>query len=283
MKRILLTGATGFVGGNIIDELQKKYTIFAPKRHELDLSDISELETFIKNKKIDNIIHCANPTPIKNPLDKSEEMIEKSLRYFMNFYQLKHLVDKFIYFGSGAEYGKDKDIINVTETEIGKKFPYDSYGFAKYLMNMFAEMSENIYNLRLFGCYGPNDHESKFITHAIHCCMEHKDITIRQNCTFDYLHVYDIIPVVCYMLDNSPKYHAYNVCSGKAITLVEIAQIVKNLMKSDNDIVLLKEGLNYEYTASNERLQNEIPYWNITNITDGIKMQIEYEMKGGKL
>ena len=279
MKRVLITGTTGFVGKNILPLLKKKYDVFFPSRKELDLLDENKISEYIRNNKIDVVLQCANPNPVKNPdKDNLTTMFEDSMRIFYNFYNLRGCYDKMIYIGSGAEYAKTRDIVKAKETDIGKFIPEDSYGLAKLYMNELARNSDNIYNLRLFGCYGPYDHSSKFITHAIDCCLKKEDITIRQNCVFDYIHVTDVAKAMIYMIDKEPEFHDYNVCSGKGIELFEIASIVKEYMSSDSKIKILKEGFNKEYTGSNERFlketKGEIEFMDIIT---GIKLQIKHE------
>ena len=180
--------------------------------------------------------------------------------------------------GSGAEYDKSLDISLITENEVGRSVPKDSYGLAKYTINKIIEKNDKQCNLRIFACYGPTDHESKFITHAIHCCMNDEDITIRQNCYFDYMHVSDLAKILDYFIYNKPRYSAYNVCTATRVTLYDIANIVRRQMGKDTDIVILNEGWNREYTGSNNRLIKEIGGYDFMSLEDGIGIQIESEL-----
>lgn len=278
MQKVLLTGSTGFVGKNIYPLLKDKYHIVAPTRQELDLKNTEAVYEYIEKGKFDTVIHSANPNPVKNALDNGDTMFEDSMRIFMNFYKARNLCGKLLYLGSGAEYDKSLEIVSIKEEEADRSIPKEYYGFSKYIMNELARGSNNVYNLRLFGCYGPYDHESKFITHAIRCCMRAEDITIRQNCYFDYMHVFDIAKVISWFIENNPKYHDYNVCSGKRISLKEIAEKVKEQMNSPKSVIILNDGFNREYTASNARLINEMidtDSW--IGIDEGIAMQIQWE------
>ena len=58
--RIYITGGTGLVGSNIIEnENIKQCTIIAPKHSELDLLNFNEVKNFIKEEKPNLIIHTA--------------------------------------------------------------------------------------------------------------------------------------------------------------------------------------------------------------------------------
>lgn len=280
MKKVLLTGGTGFIGSNIKPYLETKCELYAPTRKELNLFDQYEVRNYIKNKGIEVVIHSANPNPVKNSLDKRETMFEDSIRIFMNLYRAEDCYEYMYTLGSGAEYDKSKDICLIREEEELRSVPYDLYGLAKYTINQIIAKSSKQCNLRVFACYGPTDHSSKFITHAIRCCMQHKDITIRQNCYFDYMYVSDLGKIIAYFIENKPSYNSYNVCTGKRVTLIQIAETVKKLMNSKSEIVMLNTGLGKEYTGSNERLISEIGDYKFMSLEDGIALQIESEEKG---
>ena len=277
MKRVLLTGGTGFIGRNIKPYLKNICVLFAPSRTELNLFDENDVRDYIQKNKIDIVIHSANPNPAKNMLDKQETMFEDSIRIFMNLYRAQDLYEMMYTLGSGAEYDKSKDIVLVTEEEETRSVPYDSYGLAKYTMNQIISKSDKQCNLRIFACYGPTDHESKFITHVIRCCLKNEDITIRQNCVFDYMQVMDLAKILAYFVYHLPKFRSYNVCTGVRKSLYEIAETIRLQMKTNNSIKVIKDGLNKEYTGSNERLIRELGSYEFITLEEGIRIQIESE------
>lgn len=198
-------------------------------------------------------------------------MLSDSLRIFYNLEKYNDYYGKMYYFGSGAEFDKTSDISNIREQEFGKSIPKNYYGFAKYIMNREAIKSKNIYNLRLFGVYGRyEDYRTKFISNAICRTLLDKSITIKQNVYFDYLYVDDLCIIVEKFLNIEPKYHDYNICSGEKIDLYSLGEKVLDISEKCLDIIIDKDGLNYEYTASNQRMINEIRY-ELTNIDIGIK------------
>ncbi len=277
MKRVLLTGGSGFIGRNIKPILEKKVILFAPTRKELDLKNEIAVREYIKNNNIEIVIHAANPNPVKNSLDKAESMFEDSIRVFMNLYHAEDLYERMYTLGSGAEYDKSKEISLIKEEEQGRSVPYDTYGLIKYTIDKIIAGSVKQYNLRIFACYGPTDHESKFITHCVQCCLKKEDITIRQDCYFDYMQVTDLANILLYFVNNIPKFHTYNVCTSKRILPSEIAKMVQEEMDVNNKIILLKEGFNKEYTGNNSRLIEEIGDYHFIDLREGIRIQIESE------
>lgn len=278
MGKILLTGGSGFVGRNVAPILDKKYTILAPERFALDLRSEKEVKKYILSNDIEMILHSANPNPAKNPgSDRASSMFEDCMRVFMNIYSTRSYVDKIIYLGSGAEFDKRYDMISIKEEEFGRSIPLDIYGCTKYIMNELAANSDNIFNIRLFACYGPTDADDKFITHVIHNILYDDAVTIRQNCMFDYIHVYDLAKVLDYAIGHRLKYHDYNVASGRRISIEEIAEIVIKQMGSSKKICIGKEGWNKEYTPDISRIKE----WGIVDsfisLEEGITLQIMKE------
>jgi UDP-glucose 4-epimerase len=279
MKTVLLTGGTGFVGRNVIPILARTCTVLVPGRDDLALMDPQAVSAYLEENHVDVVIHSANPNPCKNPQrDSNQTMFEDSLRMFLNLYVNRALVEKMVYLGSGAEFDKSCDICTLSEDEGAARVPLDGYGVAKYLMNELACASKNVYNIRLFACYGPYDHESKFITHCIRCVLAGNPITIRQDCIFDYLHVFDLADILAYTVDHSLAFHDYNVGSGRRIALSDIARIVCLHMGVEDRIVIENDGWNREYTPGIERLSSETGLvQGFISLERGIAMQVEHE------
>lgn len=59
MKRLLITGASGFLGSRIAEFYKGKYEIFAPAHCEMDITDEESVACRIAGLKPDVIVHCA--------------------------------------------------------------------------------------------------------------------------------------------------------------------------------------------------------------------------------
>lgn len=276
MKKLLILGSTGFLGCNISNYFFGEYDIYKPLRSELDLLNFCNVYHYLKYGRFDVILNFANPTGHREALSESV-VFERSFRVFTNLIYCNKMYGKMIYIGSGAEYGKHRAITNFSESEFGKELPRDSYGLSRYIMSELAEKSNNIYNLRLFGCYGIGDPPFKLIPHIIRCICKEKSIELKQNALFDFLYVKDIVMVIKYFIENEPKYKNYNLCSGRKIFISDIAAEVRRQMESNLPIVFKQDGYGLEYTGNNERLLSEIPNWKPRSMSEGIKEIIEYE------
>lgn len=282
MKKILLLGSTGFIGRNIKEYLEnnKYYALSAPTRENLDLLNENEVTQYLMKHNFDIIINAAIYNPVRHQENVNHHELEKDLRAYYILEKLQHTYGKMYYFGSGAEYNKNCNIISVSEDEFLNEIPTTEYGFAKYIIGRNIEKSSNIYNLRIFGLFGKYENWRKtFISGA--CCKALKNvpITIRQDVVFDYLYIDDFCKIIEWFLTHEPKYHTYNVTSGQKFSLVQLANLVNEINGTNVPIYICKNGMGNEYTASNKRLKEEFKEFFTTDIRDCIANLSAYYKK----
>ena len=125
-------------------------------------------------------------------------------------------------------------------------------------MNKHSLKSSNIYNLRLFGVFGEDDDwRYRFIPNA--CCKAvlGKPIKMRFNSVFDYLYIDDLVKVVKWFINNTPKYKNYNICTGECYSYKDLAEKIKRVSGKDLDIVVENDTGGYEYSGDNTRFCEE--------------------------
>ena len=277
---ILLLGSSGFIGRNFKEYISRfgQYRLYAPSSSQLNLLHESEVEDHLKQLRPDVVVHaavCRNPKyfPMAAPISE----LEQDLRMFYNLEKYSDFYGKMIYFGSGAEYDKACNIRSVTEDDNKNGVPKTNYGLAKYIVGKTIEQSRNIYNMRVFGLFGKYDNwRTTFMSGAWCKALKGLPITIRQNTCFDYLDIDDFCPVIKWFIDETPKYHTYNICSGKKIDLLTIAEKVRCLSGNDVPIYVCLPGMAKEYTASNERLRKEHSAFSLTTLDDSIQKLLAY-------
>jgi GDP-L-fucose synthase len=269
--KIFITGGSGFIGRNLIEQMSNKFEIFAPTSRELNLLDSEAVLAYLKENQFDVVIHTATWNATKTSSKDTNLVLDNNLRLFFNLVRGCKFFKKMIYYGSGAEFDRNHWISKMKEDYFDSFVPSDQYGYSKYLMNKFTEKAENIYNLRLFGVYGKyEDWQIRFISQT--CCraIHNIPITINRNVNFDYMFIDDVVEITDWFINNNPKEKVFNVCTGVAISLSELAKKILKITGKKLDIIILKEGMGREYSGDNTKLINEIDNFSFKNIDECI-------------
>lgn len=58
-KKMLITGATGFLGSRVAQYYKEKYEVLTPSHSEMDIADEASVMTYFKENRPDFVIHCA--------------------------------------------------------------------------------------------------------------------------------------------------------------------------------------------------------------------------------
>lgn len=268
---ILLTGGSGFIGRNLIEQLQSKYNILSPPHKELELLDQNSVREYFKKNKIDVVIHSAT-APAHRKIKETKDIAYKNLRIFFNIARNSQLFSKMIFLGSGAEYGTQAEVSNARESDFDRIVPEDEHGFSKYICSKYIEQADNIINLRLFGIFGKyEDYQIRFISNAICKALFDLPITLNQNRKFSYLFIDDLGPIVEYFIENKAKHKIYNILPSEKTELLALAEQVKQISGKNLEIKVKNPGLGKEYTGNNDRLRGEIRDLTITPLRKAIE------------
>lgn len=267
--------------------MSNEYSILSCNRNELDLLDSSRVFDYIKANLFDVVIHTATyAVPPKYSTKDPSKILENNLKMFFNITRCRDYFGKMIYFGSGAEFGREHWIPRMKESYFDQHVPADQYGFSKYLMAKYAQFCSNIYNLRLFGLFGKyDDWRYRFIPNACRNAVLGLPITINANASFDYLYIDDLVRIVKWFIDNKPGNNTYNACTGKVYDLKTLAEKIIAISSKELDIIIKADGpdkeyngdyslllsLGKEYSGDNSLLLGELTGFKFTPLEDAIK------------
>lgn len=92
MKKLLITGATGFVGSRAAAYYQNKYEVYTPTHEEMDITDPVSVRQFFEQIKPDYVIHCAAISDVgtcqRNPLLAEKVNVQASVHIAGIAYEL---------------------------------------------------------------------------------------------------------------------------------------------------------------------------------------------------
>lgn len=128
MTKILLTGATGFLGNHIYKDLSQSNKIITISRSGADINiDLSK--NIINFPDVDLVIHCAGKAHSipKTELDNQEffEVNVKGTENLLKSLEFCHILPKyFVFISSVSVYGKEFGIAINEDFPLGAKDPY---------------------------------------------------------------------------------------------------------------------------------------------------------------
>lgn len=259
MKKILLTGGSGFIGRNLMESfLTEKYQIDAPSSKELNVADEQSVAQYFASHRPDVVIHAAVKPSHRNAPDFNN-LFYTNTRMFFNLERYAHQYEKMLVIGSGAIYDNRNYRPKMKEEDWTDFIPADDHGFCKYVCEKTIQYSRNIYDLRVFGIFGQyEDYAIRFISNAICKTLFDLPITIKQNRKFDYLWVNDLMPILEWFIEYTPLHKSYNITPDESISLYDLAVMVREVAgKPAHPIFVAQEGLGLEYSGDNALLRQE--------------------------
>ena len=143
--KILITGASGFIGKYLKTYLSGNHELTTPSSSELDLTDINAVNKFFENRQFDAVIHSAVRTR-NNVYDIDGKITNDIVNMFVNLLSNRQHYTTLINFGSGAEFGLNKSIDNCAEDEILTATPIESYGLGKNIVARTIRGMSDFYN-----------------------------------------------------------------------------------------------------------------------------------------
>ena len=257
-KNFTIFGHTGFLGKNIVDQLnRKKINIFLPSRNKFKFS-----------KNLGNVIYCiGSDDVIKNPLNAvlSNLLILSKIIEQNKFETFTYISSTRLYLNTNETNENDDIRIKVNS----KNYLFNSLKVAAENFCL-SKNNKNIKVVRLSNLYGPNfSNQVYLLPSLIRDSLKKKQINILINkkSKKNYLYVNDAIKVILKIINKS-RFRIYNIASDKRISLENIAFAVKKatnckiVYKNQNikldepiiDINRIKKEYNFKPENNFERL-----------------------------
>lgn len=269
--KILVTGATGFIGNNLINELvqNESYEIIATSRDEnkakkfdwfgkvkyisYDLESSRDDNLYDLFNKPDKVIHLAwDGLPNYNDLIHIEKNLYNHYRFIKNM--ISNGLNNITITGTCFEYGMQNGCLS--EEMIVK--PSNSYAIAKDTLRKFVvELNKNFdfdYKwVRLFYMYGKGQSEKSLMA-LLDKAIENGDKEFNMSGgeqLRDFLHISNVAEnIVSIATQTTYNNQVINCCSGKPIS---VRNLVENYLKEKKYTLKLNLGFysypNYEPLA----------------------------------
>jgi len=292
----LITGGSGFIGSNLVLELQKKYpnsklivldnyssagfknlNQFKGELYFCDITDKRKVKHLLFGKKFRAVFHLAACT--------DTTILKETFQLLNNVEGTKNILDivnteNFIFASSASTYG----IVNSSSKETDRLDPANSYAFSKLIMeNLIKNYKGKFLNLigfRFFNVYGANEYfknkSASMVYQLIQQIKKNNKVKLFKNGEQkrDFIYVKDVVDCLIHSLDKNKEYEIYNLGTGKAVDFNTIVKIISQVINLNPEIEYIDCPYDFFQTfteANIEKLNSNLGYHIKYNIQNGIK------------
>ena len=298
--KILVTGATGFIGSHICNGLvDEGHDVVGISRNKTgpvkyipwtcDISKQAHVDQLFNSAPpFDAVVHTAAYHP-RTPSANPAELIATNVTGTANLMEaaIEHGVKTFIHSSSMSIYGTPKYL------PVGEQHPCSPKGSNLYsatklmadivMTHYMLNSSMRLISLRYSGVFG-QDRGWGAIHNFIQNVLDGKqpEIYSSGDDIWDTIHIADIVKATILALESEDAAGYFNIGRGEGINIKDLAGMIIEL--SGNQELIEKgpklgtepSGLKFVYDIS--RARSELGY-ELTPIEDGLREYIEYEMR----
>ncbi len=251
---VLITGASGFIGANLIHHFVKlgltphavvrrrgndwriKSILNKIRLHECDLTQEKKVNSLIQKISPKYIIHCASYGNYPAQTDP-QTMINTNIMGTFHLVNacLKSGFKFFLNSGSSSEYGFQ----NMPANESIPPEPNSYYAWTKLSATMYCQyiarkMKAPISTFRFYSVYGPYEDPSRLIPTLIRCSFEKKSPSlVSPKIARDFIHIDDVVNVCLLALQRRTAPNGiFNLGTGTQSTVKNIVSTVTKITKT---------------------------------------------------
>ena len=295
--KCLVTGAAGFIGSHLVDELVSQgHKVIAVDNfaagskknlnksfqkidfREIDITDIDKLKKSNLNKNIDWVFHLAGLADIVPSIQKPTNYIDTNVVGTLNILELfRHKnIKKFIYAASASCYGVPKKFPTSEKDRIDPQHPY---ALSKYLGEELVMHWGKVYSmpnisLRFFNVYGPRSRTTGAYGAALGVFLaqklNNKPLTIvgSGNQTRDFIFIKDLVDATIKSAKSKTTNQIFNLASGKEQKVNDLAKLISNKRVK----IPRRPGEPFRSTANINKIKKTLKWKPKINLKQGISI-----------
>jgi nucleoside-diphosphate-sugar epimerase len=261
--RVLVTGATGFVGGRLLERLSemKGYDLYSLQRYVTgryvlgadrgvkvvfcDLRDQFAVRCTVREVQPEIVIHLASISPVSYSYDHPNEVMDTNLSGTINLAEaclreVPHL--KHFLFASTSETFGNGPLPKREDTPQAPNSPYSvsKHAAEKYVLYMWDAYKFPVTVLRPFNTYGRRDNTHFLVERMLVQMLQSGDVRLGDPTPErDLLFIDDHVDayLVCLAKPEASIGQAFNFCTGEKMTVLSLAEKLRDMTGFRGQIV----------------------------------------------
>lgn len=274
--RLLITGASGFVGGRLLDLLPDNYEVVCIGRSlvegcaqflEADLTDkdgLLKAAQELKDLRFDAVVHLAAYVPKTAQEDMLSEMVDANIVGTANILEVFCGQTKKIILGSTAEVYDQLSINSMIDqnTAVG---PASYYGATKLASEQITKAFADKHGvkltiLRFSVMYGGFDQIARALPNFIRQALNDEPLTLNFPDTLrDYIHLDDVAESILCAIQ-SDGCGVLPIGSGHGISIGSAAKAIVDTIRPDSQIIIEKPGKGVDIVVDPSLAQKKIGF-----------------------
>ncbi len=295
MKRVMVTGGSGFIGSHVVDKLAEAgfepliYDLRESPHHEpgtVDtvVGDLFDHETLVAAmEKCEAVVHLAAYADVGIVAKEPVEAEECNSRGTLAVLEAARATGTRVVYGSTIwVYGASGNGLIDEEAPLG--LPDHLYTASKLAGEMYctsyAELYEVPCTILRFGIpYGPRARPAAVIPIFVSKALKGEPLTIAGDGlqTRRFVYVEDLAEGVVAGLERGAENRVYNLAGDETVTIRELADVVSDLI--DDTEVMHTPGRNGDFggaVISNERAAEELGWRATTPLREGVRRYLAW-------
>lgn len=302
--KVLVTGATGFIGSNLVRKLiENNFEVYILLRTNSTLGT-KRVDKYSKVKKIygdsKELISKAKELPmfdicynlasygVDYRQQDLDNILDGNIKFTLDIIEFCSLnkTKLLIHTGSCFEYGiNEVDLLNESEF-INPQSVYGSAKAASVIMgNTYAKLKDvKMITVRPFGIYGINEGMHKLIPSIIKAVIKNESMKLTEGMQIrDYLYIDDLLDAYIKLStnDNIKPYEIFNVCSSKETTIRDIVREICEIANVDIDIfkfgeIPYRKSEVMRFVGDNSKILNQVNWSPKYSLREGLKLTYDW-------